>query len=139
MEPVVYNLPWLAGFFDGEGSVGIYARNWDRDKKFQYFVLVVSLAQSGEIGRKVLESCAKQYGGTVYKQKTDKAQTLNKVMWKWNVSAEKAKIFLEAIHEFSVIKHTQIMYALNFQSLSSKRSDYQPAAKLAEIVKNLKQ
>lgn len=130
---------WLAGFFDGEGSVGIYARNTDRSKVFKYYVLVVSLAQSGPLGEKVLKSCQEKYGGTVYRQKSMKTQSINKIMWKWNISSDLAVKFLLDILPYTFIKTQQIELSLDFQQLNSKRSDNITAAKLAELVKDLKQ
>ena len=138
-ELVEFSLPWLAGFFDGEGSVGVYARNTDRSKLFRYYVLVVSLAQSGPRGQKVLQYCQEKYGGTVYQQKSAKTQTINKIMWKWNISADKAVVFLDDILPYTFIKTQQIKLSLDFQKLNSKRSDNITAAKIAELVKDLKQ
>ncbi len=134
-----FDTRWIAGFFDGEGSVGIYARNTDRSKLLKYFVLVVSLAQSGPLGQKVLQYCQEKYGGTVYQQKTTKTQTINKIMWKWNISADKAVVFLDEILPHTYIKTQQIKLSLDFQKLNSKRSDNITAAKIAELVKDLKQ
>lgn len=139
VDLVEFNLQWLAGFFDGEGSVGIYARNTDRSKLFKYYVLVVSLAQSGPKGQKVLQYCQEKYGGTVYQQKTNKTQTISKIMWKWNISADKAVLFLKDILPYTFIKSQQIKLSLDFQNLNSKRSDNITAAKIAELVKDLKQ
>jgi hypothetical protein len=139
VEFVEFDLPWLAGFFDGEGSVGIYDRNANKEKTIRYYVLVVSLAQSGPIGKKILEECQKRYGGSVYQNKSNKTQTLNKIMWKWNVSADKAEQFLQEIVPHCFVKSQQIRLCLDFQKLPTKRWDNITAKKLAELVKDLKQ
>ena len=135
---VEFDSKWLAGFFDGEGSVGIYARNFNKDKTKCYYLTVVSLAQSGSLGKAILDECKQRWGGSVYQNKSDKVQTLNKIMWKWNISADKAVPFLEHILPHSVIKSEQIKLCLQFQTLPNKQKENQVAAKLAEQVKDLK-
>lgn len=139
VEFVEFDLPWLAGFFDGAGSVGVYSRNYNRSKTTKYFVLVVSFGQTGPLGKMVLEECCKRWGGSCYQNKTNKSQTLNKIMWKWNVSADKAVNFLEEILPHSFIKREQILLGLTFQKLPSKLETNQQAAKLAELITDLKQ
>ena len=96
---VVFSLEWLAGFFDGEGSIGVYARNTNRDKSIRYYVLVVSLAQSGNIGKQICEKLQSIYGGSVYLGKS-----AHKPQWKWNVSADLAQQFLYTIKPFLINK-----------------------------------
>ena len=138
VEFVDFDSKWLAGFFDGEGSVGIYARNVNKDKTRRYYLTVVSLAQSGPIGKAILEECKSRWGGSVYQNKCEKVQTLNKIMWKWNISADKAIPFLEYILPFCIVKSEQIKLCIQFQKLPNKQENNQFAAKLAEQVKDLK-
>lgn len=112
------DLKWLAGFFDGEGSVGIYPRNWDRTKTIRYYVLVVSLAQSGVNGKIVLDKLKSKYGGTV-----TQAKSTGKPMFKWNIAANKAGKFLQDIEPFTILKKLQIQMAFKFNTLESKRHD----------------
>jgi len=136
---VVFNLKWLAGFFDGEGSVGIYPRNQNRTKTIRYYVLVVSLAQSGDRGKAVLDACKDRWGGSVYAQKHGDDVPASKVMWKWNVSSDKALQFLNDIFPYTYIKQEQISHALMYRELDSKVFGTEEADALALIIKKLKQ
>ncbi len=132
---VEFSDEYIAGFFDGEGSVGIYPRSWDRTKTFRYYVLVVSLGQTGKLGKELLESLQEKYGGSVYENKQNGKK---KVMWKWNVSANKGAKFLEDILPYSYIKKEEILRCLEFQKLTYKRMEDEEATKLATEIKKLK-
>lgn len=125
---------WLAGFFDGEGSIGIYARNYDRTKTKKYYVLVVSIAQSGNIGEQIISELEFRYGGSSYCQEKDGI----KPQWKWNISADKASKFLENIMPYLVIKKYEAELGIRFQQLESKSIASEVAALLANTIKQCK-
>lgn len=124
---------YLAGFFDGEGSVGVYPRLKDRTKTKTYFVLVVSLAQSGKNGYLILSHLQKIFGGTVYK-----SNGKNKDVWKWNLSSKKAVRFLNVIKDFCLIKREEILLALQFQETDNKSSLGDSNIELSNKIKQLK-
>lgn len=128
-----FKVEWLAGFFDGEGSIGVYSRNTNRDKTIRYFVLVVSLAQSGKIGKDICDTLQKIYGGSVYKGKSK-----HKPQWKWNVSADLAQRFLYSIKPYLINKKEEAELGFVFQSLSNKRWDNTDAIELANKIKQCK-
>jgi len=130
---VALDRKYLAGFFDGEGSIGIYGRNLDRTKTKRYYVLVVSLAQSGAWGKHVLTELKEHWGGSVYGQEGSK-----KKMWKWNISADKAADFLSWLREDLILKKDEADLALLFQKLDVKRDDNDAAMELAKAVKQCK-
>lgn len=130
--PAAFDPDWLGGFFDGEGSIGVYNRNKGRDGT-RYYVLVVSLAQSGNIGELVCKSLQASWGGSVYLQNNG-----TKPQWKWNVSALKAAEFLAYLEPRLFIKKKEAHLALEFQSLSNKRNDNMEASQLAEEIKQIK-
>jgi hypothetical protein len=130
---VEFETAWLGGFFDGEGSIGVYARNTDRTKKIKYYVLVVSLAQSGFIGERVCKWLHNCYGGSVYLNKGK-----GKPQWKWNISADQAAKFLREIQPWLVIKFDEAEYGLKFQNLENKRWDDPKAIEIAEQIKQCK-
>lgn len=127
---------YVAGFFDGEGSIGIYPRSYNRKKTIRYFVLVVSLAQSGNIGKQILDHLASVFGGSVYENKSN--QIHKKQMWKWNVSADKAFQFLMWFKNYTTIKSKEIDLGLQFQILDNKRFDNEEAIQLVNEVKDCK-
>ena len=130
-----FNPNWVAGFFDGEGSIGIYPRNKDRTKQIVYYVLVVSLAQSGDYGEWILTNLQKKFGGSVYKQEKEN----HKIMWKWNVAANKALTFLNFIEPFLIIKKNSAIYAQDFQKLNKKHVGNKEADEFYHFLKLEKQ
>lgn len=133
-EAVEFDLAWLAGLFDGEGSIGVYKRNWDRTHKIQYYTLTVCLAQSGKWGKVLVDSLQKVYGGHV-RYAPGKAK---KDMYHWQVDAEKAVTFLAAIDKYLWYKQEQAALAFEFQELKSKRVDDPAATSLHDKLKELK-
>lgn len=133
VEFVVFSIEWLAGFFDGEGSIGVYPRNYSRDKTHCYYVLVVSLAQSGKIGKTICDKLQNIYGGTVYLGKSK-----TKPQWKWNISADKAQNFLYVLKPYLINKKEEAELGFVFQSLSNKRNDNPEAIELANKIKQCK-
>ena len=118
-----FTIEWLAGFFDGEGSIGIYLRNTNKQKTKKYYVLVISLAQSGLIGEKICKTLQSIYGGSVYCQ-----QSVNKPQWKWNISANKAADFLYVIKPYLINKKEEAELGFLFQGLLDK-NEFNPEAK----------
>ena len=129
------NLSWLAGLFDGEGSIGVYKRNWNRTKTIQYYTLTVCLAQSGIWGKTLVESLQASYGGYI-RHAPGKSK---KDMYHWQLDADKAALFLNEIKEFLWYKQTQAFLALEFQELPSKRVDNVEATQIHDKLKELKQ
>lgn len=129
------NLSWLAGLFDGEGSIGVYKRNWDRTKTTQYYTMTVCLAQSGSWGKALVESLQTTYGGHIRyapgKSKKD--------MYHWQLDANKAALFLTEIKEYLWYKQPQAILALKFQKLPSKRVNNVEATNIHNKLKELKQ
>lgn len=128
------NWQYLAGFFDGEGSIGVYNRNTDRTGTIKYYVLVVSLAQSGDIGERICTYLKENFGGSIYCQ----LQENRKPQWKWNVSANKAGHFLQQLAPHLYIKKAEAKAAIKFQGLKCKRDDDPIARKFAEEIKQMK-
>jgi hypothetical protein len=131
---VAFDERWLAGFFDGEGSIGVYSIGKDRTKRISYYVLRVSLAQSGEVGKLLCGRLQTLFGGTTYKNKSSNT----KEQWKWNVSSKKALDFLKVVEPHLLIKKRESELAQKFQALDSKRTDYPPAKAIAEQMVQIK-
>lgn len=132
---MAFDARWLAGFFDGEGSIGVYSIGKDRTKTISYYVLRVSLAQSGAVGKLVCGKLQALFGGTVYQNKDS---TIKKVQWKWNISSDKAAAFLKIIEPHLMIKKEESKIGRKFQVLKSKRVDNQDAHNYAEALKLIK-
>lgn len=124
---------YYAGFFDGEGSVGIYFRNQNKLKTRKYAVLIVCIAQTGELGKRILQPLQDRFGGCITKSKQS-----GRDMWKWYISSNKAHSFLSEILPFTFIKRGQIELALQFQQTSDKVESNQTVVELASSIKQLK-
>lgn len=103
------DLIYIAGFMDGEGSVGIYRQNTKESNNSYY--LSVSIAQKrSKQSEKVLKMLTK-IGGVSYDWMT-KSNTL---MWKWQITRTDAGSFLKDIIPFLIIKQDQARVCLNWQ------------------------
>lgn len=130
-----FNFAYLAGFFDGEGSVGVYKRNWDRTKTIQYYTATMSLAQSGTWGFNFLSELQKKYGGHIRKAPNSDKKT----MYHWQLDANKMLVFLEDILPFLLYKKEQVELVIKFQKLPCKRCDSVEAQFFEHKLKELKQ
>lgn len=99
-------LAWCAGFFDGEGSVGIYVRSRKhRVSKRELYELRVIVTQKDPAP---LELFREAFGGY--------SRTSTSGCAKWCASSRVAERFLLAIRPYSVVKAEQIDVALAFQA-----------------------
>ena len=121
---------YLAGFFDGEGCVGVYSRNSNKKDTLKYFVLVCSVSQKGDAGKELLDRIKLQFEGSIYRNGSG--------VWQWTTSANKADTFIRYILPFSNIKQPQLLKALSFQELPKKTFDFPEAVSLAQDIMNLK-
>jgi len=101
---------YAAGFFDGEGSVGLYRQNG-------CYALVVCIGQKDP---SVIHWLADRWEGTVAKRQND--------LWQWRAYAEKGRVLLRDIQPFLIVKKSQVDYILKYsqpyreeQALEMKR------------------
>lgn len=92
------NPKYLAGFFDGEGSVTISKQT------SRWYVLQLSINQKKSDILKIIQ---KQYGGYLYFDRRNGCSYLH-------ITANKAEKFLKDIFPYSVVKREQIKMALIF-------------------------
>lgn len=131
---VEFDVRWIAGFVDGEGCIGVYPKNKFKDTR--YYVLIVQVAQSGCVGKRITDYFKDKYGGTVYKQ-TPKNPS-HKVQWKWSVCSDMAAAFLKDVEDYLYVKKEEAALALQFQALACKRSDDPEATSLASRLRQAK-
>jgi hypothetical protein len=105
------SLEYIAGFFDGEGSVSIYQPS--KSKKPTLFQMSASLCQKVENASLLLELKAK-YGGGLTVRRNSRTNPRWSDCLIWSVSARKAEVFLRDIQPFSLVKARQIAVALAF-------------------------
>lgn len=99
---------WVAGFFDGEGYVGIRKDSGARHHKPNpSYTLYVCLTNQD---KGPLELLCQQFGGDI-----QKSGGKTKPVYCWRVSANKATLFLQHILPYSLVKRVQIELGLEFQ------------------------
>jgi hypothetical protein len=99
-------LSYIAGFFDGEGTISIH----QGDKKYpSSYTLSCGISQ---IDKSPLEFVALYFGGNVHPKKTKATP----YMWTWACSARYALVFLKAIEPYLIIKKAQAIVAISFQT-----------------------
>ncbi|MHA1280650.1 MAG: LAGLIDADG family homing endonuclease [Candidatus Helarchaeota archaeon] len=91
---------YLAGFFDGEGSVCVNKRNYTLQ------------IQIGARSRDLLERMRKIYGGSIHQMKNKR---IKRPFWVWIVVADKALKFLEDIYPHIVLKKLEVATAIAYQ------------------------
>jgi hypothetical protein len=99
-------IAYLAGLFDGEGSVAIYEGTVHG---FSYHATITST------NRNVLEWVQARLGGSIFDEK--RTEKKNKTCYKWQISGDTACEFFHAIHEFSLIKKRELEIAMFYGSL----------------------
>jgi hypothetical protein len=99
-----YSKQWIAGFFDGEGSVSISRRK--RGNFIEHHMSV----QIGQNDRECLDGIANIYGGTIHQSGC----------WRWRCHGTVLERFLKDILPYSIVKRDQIEVALKMRKLIGK-------------------
>jgi len=100
------DLSYIAGFFDADGSVGIY----DRGKNYQ---VNVAIANSGKQGEEICLHLQSKFKGCLSFQKAKQKTHRNSFWWKLN-GADSCLNFLEAIEPYLIIKKKQAQLCIEF-------------------------
>jgi hypothetical protein len=116
------DLAWLAGFFDGEGSVGVYevfkAKEGCKQRSRGSFLKVCIVQAVPE----PLVWCKTIWGGRLQKRKqSPKAIKNSGCVYQWDISNAKALPFLEAICPYVKVKKSQVDLAIQFQKTKGGR------------------
>jgi len=99
-------LIYVAGFFDGDGSVGIYSR---RGKQFHLRTQVTQ--NSFKESDALFVDLKKEFGGNVTTQIT----LSGKSKLNWQLNSDSATNFLKAIEPFLRLKKEQARFAIKWQ------------------------
>jgi hypothetical protein len=101
------SLPYIAGFFDGEGSVGVYCR-----KDRSCFHLRTQLVQNASaVSIQIMDSLVLRFGGH-YTRKPSKE---GRFKLNWQLSSDNAARFLSQIEPYLLLKRPQVNLALAWQ------------------------
>lgn len=109
-------IAWLAGLFDGEGSVGFYRRSAPRNKTGVSYYIVASIAMTHA---PTIRLVAEMFSGAGWVKfyKKDKCRNC----FHWRLQNAKARAFLEAILPYSVTKRDEIIMALAADDIRAGR------------------
>lgn len=98
-------IPYLAGFFDGEGTISI--SHYKRDGGGYQLQIAVSQNE-----RAPLEIFQTRFGGKIYSQKWEKVK---RAFYSWQLTnREEKRVFLEAVSPFLIVKKREAEIALAF-------------------------
>lgn len=107
MDPLDDNvLPYLAGFFDGEGCVSIHHTNGSP----KTFGLTLSINQ---VDPRPLNLAKAAFGGTIHKIVK---KPPHRDIYAWHLNSTKARIFLEEVRPWLIVKADQADIAIAFQT-----------------------
>lgn len=113
---------YLAGFFDGEGSIGIYLTN----KKYHSYTMVARIVQKNPLPLKQFPST-----GKIYLRKDG--------VYMWQIYSEPAAEFLELILPFLLLKRDKAIQAIEFQKTKRKSRRVKRKVSQEEAYKQLLQ
>lgn len=93
------DLGYIAGFFDGEGCIGIYPNG----HKASVCIRVQVTQNESTSTKEMFESFRKHFGGSVSRQKTKS----NRWKLNWQLSGDKAIAFINQVRARLVVKKEQ--------------------------------
>jgi hypothetical protein len=134
------DLAYIAGLFDGEGSIGIY-RKTNKSRKYSYLQCIVQMAN--EFIPRLLQM---HFGGNMFVDK--KFHGKNKaVSYRWEVVSRQAVDFLVTVYPYLRLKLAEAKLGIDFQNSIQARgstrrlSEEELAIREVQILlmKNLKQ
>lgn len=112
---------YLAGFFDGEGCVGVYEKHprQHRDRtRYSTFVLSITLSNTNQ---EVLEYIKEHCGGRISIRASEGATKLDgtpkKPCWRWDASNREAAHILQQLLPYLIVKREQVLVGLRFAGL----------------------
>jgi hypothetical protein len=130
-------IAYLAGLFDGEGSVGIY--EFKKQNKFSNWQFKVEIANTDWRVMKWLENTV---GGKVHKKSEGKAN------WRqgycWHIQGENAEVFCKLVKPYTIIKTDQIdacLYFRKFWGVTNKKQTeaiLKSKREMVDVIKQLK-
>ena len=102
-------LPYVAGFFDGEGSIGIYknGKTWGRTLRVQITQTVSPQATA------LLAAMRDRWGGSL----SPFNKELRRAAWNWQASANNGYVFLRDVRPWLLLKADQADVALAWWSI----------------------
>ena len=113
------SIEYIAGFFDGEGSVGIYRNKLAKKTGYggENWRLSVNV---GNVDPIVVRYLKERYGGSLFLYERSKKMKNRQDAWYWMATGNGAAAFLREILPYSLVKKQQIELALEYQAQKLK-------------------
>ena len=135
------NIAYVAGLFDGEGSISIGRGRVKRGstKLYLKYTVQVSITQSRDKGKQILEDLQKKFGGTAseitkyFENRKDRKTSFQH--YRWRLGNQTAYKFLCQIYLYSKIKKEQIILAAEFQEILNSYSKKTSPSEIERIEK----
>ncbi len=110
---------YAAGLFDGEGCVAIYdkaikAKNWHQ------FTFSMRIANTDP---RPLEWLVKKFGGSITKRAGARLREGRRECYTWYIMNSKAKLFVLAILEYTIVKRQQLEMGLELYKTAGIRDE----------------
>lgn len=106
-------LQYIAGFFDGEGSIGIYYR-WKAKDGFHLRTQLTN--NKNKQAQKLMEYLKDRFGGNISEQIT----LSGNIKYNWQLNSYKAAYFLKQIESYLIFKKDQAIIVTNWQEQRPK-------------------
>jgi len=103
---------YIAGFFDGEGSVGLYEMKSRKGKGGSYG-LQVTINNVNPLPLKLIQEIFDGRLNIIEYQKEN--FPIKRTVWQWRINAKKAEFFLSQILDYVIIKKEEILLALEYR------------------------
>jgi hypothetical protein len=104
-------IAYLAGLFDGEGSVNIFKQSNRKDRINPGYFLEISI---GNTHKGVLQWVLENFGGRLT-QNAEQYTKRNHPTWRWRASSNEASEVLTIMLPYLVVKKEQALLAVEFQ------------------------
>lgn len=114
MQHDIATLAYMAGIIDGEGCIGINRR--DHPNGSTYYRMHVRVTNTD---RRLLDWIAERWGGSVsgpLRNDYGNASGRCRAVYQWQVSGDRAAAMLLGVRPFLVLKASQALLAVEFQS-----------------------
>ena len=105
----MFSLEYVAGFFDGEGSIGIY-----KNKRNTYFLRTQVTQNINKETSELFVFLTNKFGGNLAKMRMECYR--NGEVYNWQLNGKKAKTFLEKLIPFLHVKKEQAELAVAWQN-----------------------
>lgn len=126
------NDPYIAGLFDGEGSVAIYRHK--QGTTYSTFVRVQIGQMKSEASQNLFQELQARFGGSISEQRKRKG---SKYLI-YQLSRRKAIPFLEAIAPYSILKLPQIQAVLAWTESAIPYERGRDDSKIVQLLSDLK-